>query len=191
MIRLRLLTLVMTIILVLVACEPSTDTATDDLSAQNQQPSLIDYQTTDLDVASDALLVAAGGSAVATGNAPLAAAIQRGDALLQCLQDTGSASGLMYVEENPTLIPQVGASLVVNKTRVQRNLFDCLTDTGFSAQSALDVEPCAVHGEFTSGGDEFFYAYVGVGSGICLGFEQHFSSFSPTILGEYPPATTP
>lgn len=186
--RLRLLALITIIAFVLVACEPSGDTTTDALSAQNQQPALVGYQTTDLDVAGDALLAAAGGSAVATGNVPLAAAIQRGDALLQCLQDTGAASGLMYVEENPPLlVPQVGASLVVNKTRVQRNIFSCLTELGFGAQSALDIEPCAAHGEFTVDGDEFFFAYVGIGSGICLGFEEHYASFSPTILGEYPP----
>ena len=98
----RLLALIMILAMVLVACE-TTDDAGDTLSAQNQQPALVGYQTTDLDIAGDALLAAAGGTAVTTGNIPLAAAIQRADALLQCLQDTGAVSGLMYVEENPIL----------------------------------------------------------------------------------------
>lgn len=180
----RLLALITILAIILVACE-TNDQATDALSAQNQQPALTGYQTTDLDIAGDALLAAAGGSAVATGNVPLAAAIQRGDALLQCLQDTGAASGLMYVEENPNIIPQVGASLVVNKTRVQRNVFSCLTELGFGAQSAISLEPCAAHGEFTVDGEEFFFAYVGAGQGICAAFDSHFTSLNSTILGIY------
>jgi len=180
----RLLTLITIMMMVLVACETG-DTASDTLSAQNQQPALVGYETTDLDIAADALLTAAGGTAVATGNAPMALGIQRADALLQCLQDTGSVSGLMYVEENPGVIPQVGASLVVNKSRVQENIFSCLTELGFGAQSALDIEPCAAYGEFTVGGDDFWFAYVGVGSGVCAGFSAHYTGLNSTILGEF------
>lgn len=180
----RLLALIMILAMVLVACETNDD-AGDTLSAQNQQPALVGYQTTDLDIASDALLAAAGGTAVTSGNVPLALAIQRADALLQCLQDTGAVSGLMYVEENPSIIPEVGASLLVNKTRVERNLFACVTDTGFSAQ-ALDIEPCVAYGEFTLEGEEFWFAYVGAGSGICTGFSTHYSSLNATILDQYP-----
>ena len=155
------------------------------LSAQNQQPALVGYETTDLDVAADALLVAAGGAAVTTGNVAMAAAIQRADALLQCLQDTGAISGLMYVEENPGIIPEVGASLVVNKTRVERNIFACLTDLGFSAQS-LELEPCVAYGEFTLQNNEFWFAYVGVGSGLCTGFSAHYTGLNATFIDRYP-----
>ena len=179
-----LIALMMILALVLVACE-TTDDANDTLSAQNQQPAIVGYQTTDLDIAGDALLAAAGGTAITTGNVPLAAAIQRGDALLQCLQDTGAVSGLMYVEENPSLVPQVGASLLVNKSRVERNLFSCVTELGFGAQS-IQIEPCVAHGEFTVDGEEFWFAYVGAGAGICTGFSTHYASLGATILDQYP-----
>ena len=65
----RLLALIMILAMVLVACETNDD-AGDTLSAQNQQPALVGYQTTDLDIASDALLAAAGGTAVTSGNVP-------------------------------------------------------------------------------------------------------------------------
>lgn len=184
----RLLALISILIFVLVACD-TNDQASDALSAQNQQPALEGFQTTDLDVAADAVLVTAAGSAVTTGNVPLAAAIQRADALLGCLQDTGSVSGLLYLEEIPSaIIPQTGASLVVNKTRVERNIFACLTDTGFSAQ-ALELEICAVYGEFTVQNDEFYFAYVGAGAALCTGFEQHFvSNLGATVLDSFPPA---
>lgn len=182
--RQRLLALIIILAFVLVACETS-DQASDTLSAQNQQPALVGFQTTDLDIASDALLTAAGGTAITTGNVPLALAIQRADALLQCLQDTGAVSGLMYVEENPGIIPQVGASLLVNKSRVERNLFACVTDVGFGAQ-AIEIEPCVAYGEFTVENEEFWFAYVGAGSGVCAGFSTHYASLNATILEQYP-----
>lgn len=183
--RKTLLLLIVLVAGVLVACEPTGDDATDDLSAQNQQPALTGYQTTDLDVASDALLTAAGGAATVSGNVPLVAAIQRGDALLGCLQDTGSVSGLMYVQENPGLIPEVGASLLVNKTRVQRNLFDCVTEVGFEAQSITEL--CSAYGEFSEGGEDFWFAYVGAGAGLCTGFDAHYSNLGATFIDRYPP----
>lgn len=180
----RLLTLITVLMIVLVACE-SNDQASDSLSAQNQQPALVGYETTDLDMAADAILGSAGGAALASGNVPLVAALQRADALLQCLQDTGSVSGLSYFESQPGLIPQMGASFVVNKTRAERNLFTCLTELGFSAQTALEIEPCAAYGEFTVENDEFWFAYVGIGSGVCAGFNNHYSTLNATILGQY------
>lgn len=182
----RLLTLITIMIMVLVACDTG-DTANDTLSAQNQQPALVGYQTTDLDVAADSVLATAGGAALTTGNAPLALAMQRADALLQCLQDTGSISALMYAEEEPGIIPELGASLLVNKTRVETNIFSCLTDLGFGAQSALEIEPCAAYGEFTLEGNEFWFAYVGIGPGVCGGFSAHYTSLNSTILGSYTP----
>lgn len=180
----RLLTLITVMIMVLVACD-TDDAASDSLSAQNQQPALVGYQTTDLDVAADSVLATAGGAALVSGNIPLTAAIQRADSLLQCLQNTGAVSGLMYAEESPGLIPELGASLLVNKTRVERNIFSCLTELGFSAQSALEIEPCAAYGEFTVQDDEFWFAYVGIGPGVCTGFSTHYASLNSTILGEY------
>ncbi|MEL6402951.1 MAG: hypothetical protein AAFR81_01195 [Chloroflexota bacterium] len=183
--RKTLLLLIVLVAGVLVACEPTGDDATDDLSAQNLQPALTGYQTTDLDVATDALFTAAGGAATVSGNVPLVAAIQRGDALLGCLQDTGSVSGLMYLQENPGIIPEVGASLVVNKTRVQRNLFDCITDTGFEAQTITEL--CSAYGEFSQDGEDFWFAYVGAGSGLCVGFETYYNNLGATFIDQYPP----
>ncbi|MGB7341608.1 MAG: hypothetical protein WBC91_22115 [Phototrophicaceae bacterium] len=180
----RLLTLITILMIVLVACE-SNDQASDSLSAQNQQPALVGYETTDLDMAADAILGSAAGTALVGGNVPLSLAIQRADALLQCLQDTGSVSALSYFEGEPSFIPQMGASFVVNKTRAERNLFSCITELGFSAQSALDIEPCASYGEFTVQNDEFWFAYVGIGSGVCAGFSSHYASLNATILGQY------
>jgi len=183
----RILALITILMLVLVACDTTGD-ASDATSAQNQQPALEGFQTTDLDVAADAVLTTAAGASAASGNAALFAALQRADALLQCLQDTGAISALMYMEETPSaFIPQTGASLVVNQTRVEQNILACVTDTGMSAQG-LEDQLCAAYGEFTVQNENFYFAYVGAGAGLCAGFEQHFvNNLGGTIIESYPP----
>lgn len=175
--------------LLLVACD-TTGTTEDVTSAQNLQPSIAGFTTTDLDTGLDAIAISAGTSAAVTGNIPLAAAVERANSLLQCLQDTGSVSGLSYLQSDPGVIPQMGASLVVNKTRVQENLFACMGNQVL-AQTILDFEVCSSYGQFTAGGDDFFFAYVGVGADMCDGFEAHFTSSNAaidtlTIDGSYP-----
>jgi hypothetical protein len=181
----RLLTIILVLLTVFLAACKSNDSSSDTGSAQNLQPSITGFRTQDLDVGADAILTSAAGGSLATGNVPLAAAIQRGDALLQCLQETGSLSGLMYIEENPDIVPQVGASIVVNKTRVARNVLACLTEGGFSAQS-ISLEPCAAQGEFTVGTEQYWFAYVGAGEGLCAAFESHFTGLSASFTGRYP-----
>lgn len=183
-----LIVLMILLALVLVACD-TQGTKEDATSAQNLQPSVAGFTTTDLDTGLDAIALSAGTGAAASGNLPLAAAIERANSLLQCLQDVGAVSGLLYLQENPNVIPETGASLVVNKTRVEENLFACLTQVG--AQSVLEFRICAQHGQFTAGGDEFWYAYVGVGDALCDGFEGHFNASNPaietlTVEGGYP-----
>lgn len=165
--------------LLLVACD-TTGTTEDVTSAQNLQPTIAGFETTDLDTGLDAIALSAGTGALATGNVPLSLAIERANSLLECLQETGSVSGLAYLQSDPGIVPQTGASLVVNKTRVQENLFACLS-TQVSAQTVLDFEVCAAHGQFTAGGDDFWFAYVGVGADMCSGFRSHFAASNAAI----------
>jgi hypothetical protein len=175
--------------LLLAACQPK-GSEEDVTSAQNLQPAIAGFTTTNLDTGVDAIALSAGTGAIATGNLPLAAAIERANSLLQCLQDTGAVSGLAYLQTDPNIIPQTGASLLINKTRVQQNLFACMSNQVL-AQTALEFEVCAAQGQFVAGEDQFWFAYVGVGTDICNGFRSHFSASnsaisSITIEGEYP-----
>lgn len=173
----------------LVGCQ-TTGSRQDPTSAQNMQPAIQGFTTTDLDTGLDAIALSAGTGAAVTGNVPLAAAIERANSLLQCLQDTGSISGLLYTQSDPGILPETGASLIVNKTRVQENLFACLSSQIF-AQTDLEIPVCAAQGQFTVSSDEFWFAYVGVGTNLCNAFRSHFSSSNPTfqtitIEGTYP-----
>lgn len=167
----------------LAACNPTGDTSSDATSAQNLQPALTGYQVQNVDNVLDAFATTAGAGAVASGNVPLAATIERVNTLLQCMQDVGAVSGSIYLQsENISFgIPQAGVSIVVNKTRVERNFLSCLTQQPFSAQAVLDIQPCAESGSFIFEGQEYYYAFAGAGSGICAGFYTHFQNYDSTL----------
>jgi len=161
--------------LVLAACDTG-DTAQDTAAAQNFQPNFSGYEITDADNLVDAVTASTGAGALASGNVALAAAMERANTTLACLQERGAISGQMYLQnENVGVVPEVGVSFVINKSRVERNLLNCVTQPPLSAQ-AVTIEPCAETGEFTFEGEEFTYIYVGVGDNICNGFETHFAN---------------
>src|SRR5688572_3308380 len=114
--------------LLLAACTPTGDTSNDAASAQNLQPNISGYNITNSNSIVDALTTAGAGAALTSGNVPAAAVIARAEAVLQCMQNTGAIDARIYVESSPTgVIPESGASVVINSTRVNRNLFACLT----------------------------------------------------------------
>lgn len=160
------------------ACQPTGDTSEDAASAQNVQPNISGYTVTTSDSLEDAITAAAGAAALSGGNVPLAAGIARAETVLQCMKDAGAADARAYVQQNPDgVVPQAGASLIVNKTRFNRNLVACLTTTGgeMSAQAVV-IEPCTGSGEFNFLDEEFSYLYIGVGDDICAHFNNHFAS---------------
>ncbi len=166
---------------VLAACETG-DSASDSASAQNVQPNIEGYTIQTFDNYSDALAAVAGTGALASGNIPLAAGIERLSTALECLQDVGAVSANIYTRSGDNIIPQVGVSLVVNQTRVERNILACLTETPLSAQG-VEIQMCPTTGNFSYEGEEFYFAYFGVGDQICEAFSTHYQTFNPTITG--------
>jgi hypothetical protein len=129
----------------------------------------------------DALTTAGAGAALAGGNAPVAAAIAKAENVVQCMQEKGAADARIYVEAAQTgVIPETGASVVINTTRVNRNLLECLTTGNQGEQpltaQAVEIVPCTGTGAFTYQGENFTYLYVGVGDKLCGFFNQHFES---------------
>jgi len=166
--------------LMLAACNTG-DTKTQTTSAQSLQPNLTGFRVeAGEDLVQTFGNLAATGS-TATGNVPLAAAIERVSTTIGCLADVGAVSANVYIqEENVVIVPQAGVSLIVNQARVERNILGCVTDLPFGAQS-LDLEPCAESGSFTFEGDKFYYAYIGAGSELCAAFKTHFTTYNPTV----------
>ena len=176
-----LISLMITLLAVLIsACQPTGDTQADTASAQNLQPNIVGYTTSNADSLVSAITTAGAGAALTTGNAPLAAAIARADTVIACLRSAGAVDARTYLQNAATnIIPEAGVSIIINQTRVNRNLLACLTTTGDSglfSQQAVTIEPCTGSGNFRFQNEEFTYIYVGVGSGICGFFSQHFDS---------------
>ncbi|MCU0513693.1 MAG: hypothetical protein MUE40_14130 [Anaerolineae bacterium] len=175
------------LVLVLAACTPTGDTRNDGAAAQQLQPNVTGYTVSNADSLTDALTTAGAGAALTGGNVPAAAAISRAEAVLQCMQDAGAADARIYVETRPAgIIPETGASVVINTTRVNRNLLSCLLSgpqaQNFSAQ-AVQIVPCTGSGNFRYQGEEFTYLYVGVGDRLCGFFNQHFEAVKANNQG--------
>lgn len=164
----------MTMALLLAACETG-DSAADPESAQNLQPPLNGF---DQEVANDLLenfAAIAGTGSAATGNIPAAAALERINSTLTCLEDVGAVSAVIHRQQNPGAIPQTGVTLIVNQTRVEENILSCVTQLPFSAQSLDSIEICTQTGNFTNAGDSYFYGYIGFGTDFCDQVSTYFS----------------
>lgn len=181
----RILVLVLAIFaaLGLAACQPPQGTSSDAQAAQSLLPNIVGYTRSDSNSIVSAITAAGAGAALTTGNAPLAAGIARAEAVVQCLQGTGSLALNTYLQDRFTLIPEAGVVLVVNQTRVNENLLACLVQpgnmAGARAQSAT-IEPCTASGSFRFRDNDYSYLYVGVGTQLCGYFQTHFASLSGT-----------
>lgn len=181
MLRKMMLLLGVTLLAVFLASCETNDSASDTASAQNMQPNLTGYTVQTTDNYTDALAAVAGTSAVLTGQPWTAAGIERVSTALECLQDAGAVSAYIYTRTDEGIIPQMGVSLVINQTRVERNILSCLADSPLSAQAEFSIEFCPATGTFTQQDENFYFAYFGFGDQICTGFQTHFQSLSATF----------
>ncbi len=174
-----------TIMLAAVACQDTGNTAQDVNSAQRLLPNLAAYTATDVDTAIDGAFTAVGGAALAGGQVEITAAVAKAEQMIQCFQDRGAIAAKFYTENTQSnIVPKVGAVLVINQTRVNQELLNCLLggqNQSFSAQSV--VEPCADSGNFTYQGDNISYVYVGSQPDVSALFNQHFTSVQQNNAG--------
>lgn len=180
-----LLVLVLVVGSLLSACD-TLDTSSDASAAQQLQPTISGFERSSADSIVDAITRVGAGAALTSGaGAPASAAIARAETVLQCFQDVGAVDASIYVQQNVTdIVPNAGASVVINNTRVNRNLIQCLT-TGTNTDGpvggqSVSIVPCASSGQFTYNNEEFAYLFVGVGDQICNAFNAHFNTFNPT-----------
>lgn len=172
--------ILLTIVLVLIAaCGPTGDSASDAVSAETLLPNINGYTRSDTVSLQDALTAAGSGAALTTGNAPLAAGIARIDVMVDCMRDVGAVAANSYVETSLSdVIPKAGVVAVINQTRVESNLLACALTTGdnASAQGVGDIEPCAGNGSFVYRDNNISYIYAATNPELCTLFESHFSS---------------
>ena len=168
-------------ILALAACSGTGSIAGDAQSAQRLLPNLAGYAATDVDAAIDGAFAAVGGAALVGGQVAITAAIAKVEQVLQCFQDRGAIAARFYNETNPAgMVPLVGAVLVINQSRINRELINCILggqEERASAQTVA-IEPCANAGTFNYQGDTVSFIYVGSHSSVCALYEQHFDNLS-------------
>jgi hypothetical protein len=171
-------------LLALAACQvvPTTgDKSTDAAAAQNYLPNLAGYMTTETNSVTDALTKVGVGGATITGNLPLAGMIAKLDDTLRCYQEVGAVAARVYTEQNVVgavasgAMPKVGVVAVINTTRIQRNLFSCVMNTGIGAQAqAATVEPCGGSGSFTVNNESLQYVYAATSPDVCSALQASF-----------------
>lgn len=177
------ITVIIMALMSLAACQavPGTgDTARDAAAAQNFLPTIAGYTSTESDNITDALTKVGVGASVLSGNLATAALIAKLDDVMRCYQGVGAVSARVYTEQNVVGavaaggIPRFGVVAVLNTTRIQRNLFSCVLNTGVQAQAAGAIEPCGGSGSFTVDGENLQYLYAATAPELCSSFQASF-----------------
>jgi hypothetical protein len=166
-------------ILLLAACTMTAtgDTANDAASAQNFLPNIPGYNMTEASSITDALTTAGVGGSLLTGNIPLAALVNRLDAMMTCYQGVGAVAARVYTEVNIAniiqgQIPKVGALAVINEARLERNFLNCAIGGGNLSAQAEGVEPCGGSGTFVVNNERLHYIFGATSPELCGIFQQ-------------------
>ncbi|MBI1279959.1 MAG: hypothetical protein GC179_17665 [Anaerolineaceae bacterium] len=157
------------------------DKSTDAAAAQQFVPASIPgYDTTDAASITDALTKVGAASSLLTGNIVSAGAIAKLNNMIACYQSVGAVASKVYVDKNIALnpnAPKVGVLAVINTTRIQRNLFSCVLNTGGAqAQAASnEIQPCGGSGEKVVNGETLNYVYAATTPELCATFQAQFN----------------
>lgn len=163
------------------ACSDTGNSANDALSAQRLLPNLAAYTATNVDTTMDGAFAALGGAALVGGQVGITAAVAKVEQVLQCFQDRGAIAARFYSEtETDGSLPQIGAALVINQSRINQEMINCALggqEEAVNAQ-AIDIEPCASAGAFEYEGDRISYVYVGSHPDVCALYQLHFDNLA-------------
>lgn len=181
MTTIRLACALMLILTIVAACSDTGNTPSDALSAQRLLPNLADYAATDVDTTIDGAFAAVGGAALVGGQIGITAFVAKAEQILQCFQDRGAIAAKFYSQSDPdNTIPQVGAVLVINQSRINQEMINCALggqEESASAQS-LNIEPCASAGTITYEGDTISFVYAGSHPDVCALYQLHFENLA-------------
>lgn len=182
--RLRIIALLSLLLPLLSACSDTGNSADDATSAQRLLPNLASYTATNVDTTIDSAFAAVGGAALMGGQIGITAAIAKAEQILQCFQDRGALAAKFYQQSDSSLTaPLVGATLVINQSRINQELINCALggqEDSASAQT-FSIEPCASAGTLTYEDDTISYIYVGSHPDVCAVFQLHFDNLAGAV----------
>lgn len=176
--------LVVAAVVSLVGCQvvPSTgDKNTDAAAAQSfVPPTIAGYNATDAASVTDALTKVGAAGSLLTGNIVSAGAIAKLDNMIACYETVGAVAARVYIDQNITANPnepKVGVLAVINTTRIQRNLLNCVLNTGgASAQSVGSaIQPCGGSGDKIVNKETLNYVYAATTPDLCRIFQAQFN----------------
>lgn len=183
----KLVSALLIILLLGAACSDTGNTSSDALSAQRLLPNLANYAATDVDTTLDGAFAAVGGAALVGGQIGITAFVAKAEQILQCFQDRGAIAAKFYSQSDPdNAIPQVGAVLIVNQSRINQEMINCALggqEEAIAAQN-LNIEPCASAGNITYQGDTISYVYAGSHPDVCALYQLHFDNLANEALAE-------
>lgn len=179
---LKRITLIGCVFILLAGCQivPGTgDSSTDAEAAQNfVPPNIAGYDSTDATSVSDALTKIGAAGSLVTGNIAMAGAIAKLDGMISCYRSVGAVAARVYTEQNiasVTGIPKLGVLAVVNTTRIQRNLLQCVLNTDISAQAADQIQPCGGSGSKVVNNETLEYVFAATTPELCTIFQSQFN----------------
>ncbi len=178
-------------ILWLSACGDTGNEANDANSAQRLLPNLADYSATDVDTTIDGAFAAFGGASLLSGQVGITAVLAKAEQILQCFQDRGALAAKFYRQvESTVTAPKIGGALVLNQSRINQEVINCVLggQEGNASAQAFEVEPCASAGSLIYDGDNISYVYVGSHPDVCEVFQLHFDNLASATVAATPDA---
>lgn len=161
---------------------PATGDKNTDAAAAQQfvPPNIPGYNSTDAASITDALSKVGAAGSLITGNILSAGAIAKLDNVIACYQSVGAVSARVYTDVNIAAnpnAPKIGVLAVVNTTRIQRNLFSCVLDSGRASAQTLsnEIQPCGGSGEKVVNGETLNYVYAATTPELCATFQAQFN----------------
>lgn len=107
----------------------------------------------------------------------MAGAIAKLDGMISCYRSVGAVAARIYTEQNIATtsgIPKLGVLAVINTTRIQRNLLQCVLNTGPSAQ-ADEIQPCGGSGSTVVNNETLEYVFAATTPELCQVFQAQFN----------------
>lgn len=180
---LRPLVIIIVVLPLLSACSDTGNSPNDAASAQRLLPNLAAYSATDVDTTIDGAFAAFGGASLLSGQVGVTAVLAKAEQILQCFQDRGALAAKFYRQLDSTVTaPKIGGALVLNQSRINQEMINCLLggQEGNASAQAFEIEPCASAGSLTYEGDNISYVYVGSHPDVCEVFQLHFDNLAGT-----------
>ena len=109
------------------------------------------------------------------------AVLAKAEQFLQCFQDRGALAAKFYRHLDSTMTaPKIGGALVLNQSRVNQEMINCLLggQEGNASAQTFSIEPCASAGSLVYEGDNISYVYVGSHPDVCEVFQLHFDNLA-------------